>query len=383
MTGTARGKIYTTCAKGLEGYLAAEVKALGLAVNASDSAGVEAAGSMHDAMALNLFLRTGLRVLLLFSEFTARTPEELYDNVVSLPWEDYIHSDGYFSVTASVDTPSINNPLYAGLKCKDAIADRFTKRFGTRPDSGPDRDRTVIHLYWKDEHCSVYLDTSGEPLSKRGYRQVPVKAPLQEPLAAALVMASGWHDDGSFVNPMCGSGTLAIEAALMGLDRAPGIFRKNFGFMHLRGFDHESWSRLRKGASSRERKALRHRIVATDISREALDAARRNALTAGVGHIIEFRRCSFEETEIPAGKGVVMINPEYGERMGKVGVLEGTYAGIGDFFKRRCQGYRGYVFTGNAGLAKRIGLRAKRRMVFFNGPIECRLLEYDIYEGSR
>jgi putative N6-adenine-specific DNA methylase len=241
----------------------------------------------------------------------------------------------------------------------------------------------VIHLYWREDLCQVFLDTSGEPLSKRGYRKIPLKAPMQETLAASVILAGGWHGEENFVNPMCGSGTLAIEAALIGLDRAPGLLRSNFGFMHVKGFDESSFKSLRRKSRAASKDALKGRIIATDISQQAVEGARKNAMTAGVERLIEFGVCDFSETPVPAGGGMVLLNPEYGERMGKEERLEEIYRGIGDFFKKRCQGYKGYIFTGNLDLAKKVGLRTQRRLLFYNGPIECRLLEYDLYEGSR
>jgi putative N6-adenine-specific DNA methylase len=241
----------------------------------------------------------------------------------------------------------------------------------------------VVNLYWKDEECSVYFDTSGESLSRRGYRKIPLTAPMQETLAAAVILASGWNGSSHFVNPMCGSGTLAIEAAFIALHRAPGFLRDNYGFMHLRGFKESLWETMRAQAEQEAKKSLDCRIVATDIRKEAVEAARKNAAAAGVAHLIEFACSDYSQTAVPEGGGIVMLNPEYGERMGKIRELESVYKGIGDYFKQKCRGYRGYIFTGNLDLAKKVGLRAKRKIQFFNGGIECRLLEYELYEGSR
>jgi putative N6-adenine-specific DNA methylase len=376
-------KIFITCPKGIQPYLAAEVRSLDFPVMTESVSGVETEGTLQDTMRLNLYLRTGHRVLYLLSAFSASTPDDLYRETAKVPWEDYLYEDGYISITSTVDSPSITDSRFANLKCKDAIADRFMKKFGRRPDSGPERNRAVIHLHWKDEACSLYIDTSGEPLSKRGYRKIPLKAPLQETLAAAIVKATGWEDSGNFINPMCGSGTLAIEAALIGLKKAPGLQRSNFCFMHLRGFDKTKWENLRVEASRISKKSLQNRIIATDISEQAIEAARNNAMTAGVEHLIEFRTCDFADTPVPEGSGIVLLNPEYGERMGQWDKLSGTYSRIGDFFKQKCKGYSGYIFTGNPDLAKKIGLRSKRKIQFFNSNIECRLLEYELYEGTK
>ena len=182
---------------------------------------------------------------------------------------------------------------------------------------------------------------------------------------------------------MCGSGTLAIEAALIALNKAPGLLRNNYGFMHVKGFNNASWKMLREKANTLTIKTLPIRIIASDIDPEAVEAARKNAQTAGVEHLIEFICCDYAETPVPEGGGVIMLNPEYGERMGTVNELEEVYKGIGDFFKQRCKGYTGYIFTGNPGLAKKVGLRSKRKLQFFNSNIECRLIEYELYEGSK
>ncbi|MFA5846978.1 MAG: hypothetical protein WC855_08755 [Thermodesulfovibrionales bacterium] len=378
-----KSRILITCAKGITPFLKEEVLQLGFPVLSETIAGIATEGTIDDTLRLNLHLRTGHRVLFLIKEFIAREAEALYRSLSDIPWEDYIAEDGYVCVTSSVDNPSIRDSRYANVKSKDAIVDRIHKKCGQRPDSGPDKNRTVVNLYWKDENCAVYFDTSGEPLSKRGYRKLLVTAPMQETLAAAVILATGWNSSSNFINPMCGSGTLAIEAALIGLNRAPGLLRNNYGFMHLKGFNESLWDELRTRAKKEAKKTIDCRIIATDISKEAVEAAKKNAATAGVERLIEFDVCDYAETTVPEGKGIVILNPEYGERMGMIKELENVYKGIGDLFKQKCKGYTGYIFTGNPDLAKKVGLRAKRRIQFFNGAIECRLLEYELYEGSR
>lgn len=376
-------RIVITCSKGVPPYLREEVLSLGLPVLSESAAGVETKGTMDDAMRMNLFLRTGQRVLFLLEQFKAQNPDELYAGVSRIPWEDYVSPDEYLCVTSAVDNPTIRDSRFANLRCKDGIVDRIKKKCGRRPNSGPQRTGAVIDLYWKDDLCRIYLDTSGEPLYRRGYRRIPLKAPMQETLAAAVIQATGWKGKGNFINPMCGSGTLAIEAAMIALERAAGLLRKNYGFMHLKGFSLSSWQEILREAKGRAKKSFDGKIVATDIDSKAIRESRQNAAAAGVDSSIEFARCDFSETSIPDEGGVVVLNPEYGERLGKIEELREIYKGIGDFFKKRCQGYTGYIFTGNLDLAKKVGLKARRRLVFFNSNIECRLLEYDLYEGTR
>lgn len=377
------GRILITCPNRISGFLAAEVEALGMPIEAELAAGVLTEGTLVDAMRLNLHVRTGHRVLFLLDEFDAFDPDEMYSGVNAIDWERWLDADGYVSVVSSIDTPSIDNTQFANVRCKDAIVDRMVERVGTRPDSGSRTDRAVVFLYWHDQTCAVYLDTSGETLSNRGYRRIPWKAPLRESLAAAIVLATGFDGESNFVNPMCGSGTLAIEAALIATGRAPGMLRDNFGFMHIRGFESAAWEALRADARRGARKRINGSIIASDINADAVVAARRNAAMAGVDHLIDFHVGDFSESPVPAGDGVVVLNPEYGARLGDEAKLLGVYSAIGDFFKNRCSGYVGYIFTGNPNLAKRVGLRTKRRIPLFNSTIDCRLLEYELYSGSR
>lgn len=380
-----QSKILITCPKGIPPWLAGELRALGFPVLAEGEAAVETAGTLADTMRMNLHLRTGHRVLYLVAAFPAENPDGLYRGLRDIPWEEILHATGehaYLCVTSTVDTPTINDARFVNLKAKDAIVDRMQEKCGLRPDSGPARDRAVVHVYWKGNEVAVYLDTSGEPLSRRGYRKIPLAAPMQETLAAAVILATGWNGRGGFVNPMCGSGTLAIEAALFALGKAPGLLRSNYGFIHLQGFDPAAWRAVR-AAAHQAGKETAARIIATDINPAAVAAARQNARTAGVEGQIAFAVCPFHETPVPERGGIVALNPPYGERTGDFSTLVGLYREIGDFFKKRCGGYRGYIFTGNAALGKQVGLRTKRRIPFFNGEIECRLLEYELYEGSR
>jgi putative N6-adenine-specific DNA methylase len=380
---TETSTILITCSRGASLYLSEEVTALGFPVLSQFTTGIETEGTLEDSMKLNLLLRTAHRVLYFITQLTAHDATELYTGIHDIAWEQYILKNGYFSVTSSVNNPSITDTRFANVKCKDAVADRFLALFGVRPDSGPVKQGAVVHLYWTDSRCSVYLDTSGESLSRRGYRKIPLVAPMQETLAAAVILASGWHGDGAFINPMCGSGTLAIEAALIGLNRPAGLLRNNFGFMHVPGFKRALWTALRNRENRASKKYLAGTIIASDINPRAVESARKNARTAGVEHLIQFHVSDYADTPVPQGPGVVVLNPEYGERMGDTRHLRDIYQGIGHFFKKNCTGYRGYIFTGNLPLIKQVGLRSKKRIPFFNSTIECRLLEYDLYEGSK
>ena len=380
--------IRITCARGLASYLQREVLQLGCAITQSDDTGVEIVGTLAEAMRLNLHLRVGLYVLLELDRFTCSTADEMYDQLVGLPWEDLISPDEYVSILATVDNPTINDSRFASRRAKDAIVDRIAEHRGRRPNSGPDRENAVINIYWRASDCRVYINTTGRKLSDRNYRKIPHKAPMAETLAAAVVMETGYDGSQPLVNPMCGSGTLAIEAALMATLRPPGLLRSNFGFKHLLGFDDAAWQAIRGEARKVRSGREPAPIIATDIDDRAIRAAEQNAKTAGVDHLIQFKICDFADTPLPdlaasGSPGIILLNPEYGERMGEQRALEGTYARIGDFFKQKCAGWTGYVFTGNPSLAKKVGLRTSRKTPFFNAAIECRLLKYDLYTGTR
>lgn len=377
------GTLLIPCAKGISPFLATELKHLGFPVVAESVASVSTRGTLADAMCLNLHCRTGQRVLFQLESWNCPTQDELFSRLSRIPWERYIPVDEYLSVTSVVDHPSVRDRRFINQKTKDVIVDRIRRLLGRRPNSGPRRHGAVVHVFWKQNHCSIYLDTSGESLARRGYRQEGGQAPLQETLAAAVVQEVDWDGSGSFLNPMCGSGTLAIEAALETLDIPPGLRRRNYAFMHLCEFPRVVWKKLLQEARIRVKQKLPGRIIATDSNPAVVRMARNNAKRAGVESLIEFGVGDFAQIPVPAGGGVVVLNPEYGERMGDIAALSRTYHRIGDFFKQHCAGFRGFILTGNRELAKNVGLKALRKIPLYNGSIECRLLEYEIYAGSR
>ncbi|MEO6150554.1 MAG: class I SAM-dependent RNA methyltransferase [Mucilaginibacter sp.] len=376
-------KIIITCNKRLSPYLQQEVEELGFKPVRVFQTGIELKGTVDDCIPLNLNLRCASQVLYLLKSFTANDPQQLYDELVQIEWEKVIDFAGYFSVTSNVNNEHILTPLYANVKVKDAIVDRIKSVKGVRPNSGAEANKTVVHLYWQDDQAEIFLDTSGETLAKHSYRKIPGKAPMLEALAASTIMATQWDRNSTFINPMCGAGTIAIEAALLATDKHPGLFRMNYAFMHIMGYDEQVFFVERRKLKDKSKKEIGFKIIATDISQDAIDISQRNANTAGVEHLIEFSVCDFADTDVPVEPGVIMFNPEYGERLGIHTKLEATYKRVGDFMKTNCKGYRGYIFTGNPDLAKKIGLKASRRIEFYNGKLDCRLLEYELYDGSK
>lgn len=377
-------RIIVTCSNRLSPYLDMEVRQLGFTPLRIFKTGVEFNGTLQDCIKLNLNLRCASQVLFSVKEFKAFNADELYKTLVDFEWENIIALDGYFSITSNVNNETITNNLFANVRVKDAIVDRFRNKTGERPNSGPALDKAVVHLYWQDDYAELFLDTSGETLSKHGYRKIPGKAPMLESLAAATLLATNWDRKSAMINPMCGSGTIAIEAALLATNRKPGLLRHNYAFMHLVGYDEKIYLDEYQKLEQQVIDIPTLKIIATDISEDAVMIAKVNAGIAGVEEMIEFDVCDFEHTKIIEDEnGIVYFNPEYGDRLGVEKELEATYKRMGDFLKQKCKGYTGYIFTGNLELAKKIGLKPKRRTEFFTSKIDCRLLSYELYAGSK
>lgn len=381
---SAPSAITVTCHKRLMPYLRQEIIDLGFEVKEDFVTGVRLYGTVTDCIKLNLNLRCASQVLYSLKNFEAANADEVYREVSTYPWETILPRDVYFSVTSNVHNETINNNLFANLRVKDAIVDRLRAKRDKRPPTGAELTGAVIHLFWKENDAEIFIDTSGHSIARHGYRKIPGLAPMLEALAAATIYATRWDRKSPFINPMCGSGTVAIEAALIASNRRPGLFRNNYSFMHIEGYEEDFYLKEDALLEKQIDDNARPRIIATDVSERAIENARKNAVAAGVANMIEFSVCDFADTEVPEGlPGVVFLNPEYGERLGEVQQLEATYKRIGDFFKQRCGGYYGYMFTGNLELAKKTGLKAGRRIEFYTSTIDCRLLEYELYAGSR
>ena len=399
--------IIISCAKALSGWTEREVLSMGYKPIEVTENTVVVRGAMRDVFRLNLQLRTAHRVLVPLLRTTCRGIRDLYEAVRSIDWENLLDADGYFSVFSIAHNRTIRDTRIPSLYTKDAIADRMRERCQQRPDSGGDNIGAAVFVYWERDEVIIYLDTSGEPLSKRGYRRIPGSAPMQETLAAACLMGMGWKGNKPFLAPMCGSGTPAIEAAMIAMNKAPGSLKGHFAFQSIKGYNRiipgekaptgaprqtagatpeQIWKEMVLEAKKEERRDNLPRIIATDISPEAVDNAQTNAITAGVAEFIEFHACDFAETPVPEvsapppgeTKGCVFFNPEYGIRLGDPEELKPIYARIGTFMNEKCRGWTGALITGNPDLAAQVNLYYRNRIPFFNGPIDCRLF---IYEG--
>lgn len=372
-------KFFAAAAKGVEPVLAGELRSLGMNDIVEETGGVRFSGGLEAAYRANLWLRTANRVLMTLRDFHCPSEQALYDGVRKIDWRRYLTSKMTLAVDANVRSSTITHSKYAALKTKDAIVDQLREKTGSRPSVDPENPDLRINIHIDRNQCTLSLDTSGESLHKRGYRTAGLEAPLKETLAAALVYFTEWDMKSPFIDPMCGSGTIVIEAALKAANIAPGLIRKTFGFQHWLNFDKTLWDRLVNEAEGLRKPKSQASIRGYDISGKAIGAAMENARAATVGAFVPFIRKDIKDLEPPQGPGVIIVNPPYGERLGQKQELESLYKTIGDVFKQKCKGYTGFVFTGNLDLAKHIGLKASRRIILFNGPIESRLLKYELY----
>jgi len=376
-------KTRVTCAPGLAPYLKQELEQLGFECLSMDKTGIEIEATTTQSMMLNLRLRTAFHVLQRFADINCRNADELYSEAKRLPWDRVIDPSGFVSVTSNVRNETISNSMFPNLRLKDAICDKLVEQGGKRPDTGSSTDGMVVSMHWVDSKARIYLNMTGRKLSDRGYRKMPFMAPMRETIAAAVLMEMKYDGTRPLVVPMCGSGTIAIEAALIAKHRAPGLLRSNYACNHWLNADKDAWSQQRVEAKKLMVKNDPAPIVATDIEEEAIEATRKNAVTAGVDHLIEFHVCDFAQTPIPEEAGDVVLHGEYGVRLGDDEELIATYKRIGDFLKTDCSGWDGYVFTSGKPLIGAIRLKVSKRTPFINAEIDCRLLKYELYRGSK
>jgi putative N6-adenine-specific DNA methylase len=372
-------RYFATCARGVEPVLAGELRELKARDVAPGRGGVHFAGDKALLYRANLWLRTAIRVLRPILEAHVASPDELYGAVRGVDWSTYLTPDQTLAVDCNVRDSHLTHSKYAALKTKDAICDQFVERYGRRPSVDVDEPMVGLNLHIHRDQAVLSLDSSGASLHKRGYRPVQTRAPLNEALAAALVLLTGWDGTTAFADPLCGSGTLPIEATWIALRRPPGLTRRRFGFQGWMDFDIGLWTALRDEARRGARKGLAAPVVGSDVRRDAIAFAVRNARAAGVGHLIRFQVKDVRQFEPPAGPpGTILCNPPYGERIGEEKQLADLYRALGQVLRQRCPSWAAYVFTGNAALARQIDLPVAGQVPLFNGKIPCRLLKLDL-----
>ncbi len=381
-------RFFATVPRRMEHLLVEELRRLGAVEPQESRSGVYFAGGLETALRACLWSRLASRVLLPLAEFPAETPEQLYAGAAAIAWEEHLAAEGTLAVDCTLTASRLNHSHYAALKVKDAVVDRFRNRCGIRPSVAVERPDLRINVHVHRDVATLSIDLSGESLHRRGYREEGGAAPLKENLAAAILFKAGWpetaQNNGVLVDPMCGSGTLPIEAALMAADIAPGLLRRYFGFSGWRGHDPRLWQQLIAEAETRRLAGLERLplIVGYDANPGAIRAAWSNLERAGLQGRIHFERRDVGELLPPAtgeGKeGLLVVNPPYGERLGEVAELHGLYRTLGERLRNQFLGWNAAVFTGNPDLGRELGLRARRLHTLFNGALECRLLQFEV-----
>ena len=364
--------------RGAEEVAARELEALGIGGVQIAKGGVAFTCGREGLYRANLWLRTASRILVQLAAFPCVSPGDLYAGVLAIDWPRLITPDMTLAVDCSLRDSALTHSGFVALKTKDAIVDRIRSECGSRPSVNTASPDVRINVHLLKNVCTVSLDSSGDSLDRRGYRLERNAAPLRETLAATIVALTGWDGTLPLCDPMCGSGTIPIEAALLASRKPPG-FGRSFGFQQWLDFDGLLWDKILKEAEAGISKLPVGLITGYDQDSRALAVAGRNAVAAGFEGQLHFFHSVLEEFQPEGEKGVVIINPPYGKRLGEEDELKELYCRIGDIMKQRCRGWTGFVLTGNLELAKYIGLKASRRFVLFNGPIECRLLRYELY----
>jgi len=366
---------------GLEEVLAGELKSLGANQVTTGKRVVLFRGDQALIYKANYLCRTALRILKPIGVFTVRNEDELYKKVKQIDWTQIFDLKQTFSIKASVFHSSMNHTLFVSQKAKDAIVDQFREKLGRRPSVNKENPDIPIDIHLSKDKCTVSLDSSGHSLHRRGYHIATDKAPINEVLAAGLIKLSGWQKDGDFFDPMCGSGTIPIEAAMQAMNIPAGYYRKRFSFENWKNFDAELWAQIKEEADVNI-KEHDFPMIASDKSYKAFKIARDNLRNARLDQDVTLINKPFEKINPESGKGILLFNPPYGERL-EEGDIMALYKHIGDVLKNKFMGYEAWIITSNLNAAKFIGLRPSKKITLYNGPLESRFLKFEIYAGSK
>ena len=375
-------RFFATCPRGLEPALVAELAALGAGQAEAVDGGAAFAGDLSLCYAANLESRVASRVLWQVGSAPYRSEHDIHDAAGKLPWPRLFGVERTIRVNVAAIKSPVKSLDFVTLRVKDAVCDAFRATHGKRPDVDTQSPDVRIHAFLTRDAATFYLDTSGEALFKRGWRSAAGEAPLRENLAAGILKLAGWTPATPLYDPMCGSGTFLVEAAMMALDVAPGLNRA-FGFEKLSNFDAGKWRALREKAQARRKSARRLAIHGSDKSGTALALARDNLQAAGLLEAVKLKQMDMLDGSPPPEPGSVVMNPPYGERVSDADALALFYPRLGDVLKQRYAGWTAWIFTGDLRLPKLIRLAASRRIPLYNGALECRLLKYELVAGSR
>ena len=373
----------STTLAGLEDVLASELHALGAENISIGARAVYFEGDKSVLYKANLYCRTAVKILKPIAQFDCPDENVLYEEIGKINWEKYMSVDDTLSIDGVVFSSHINHSKYAALKTKDAICDQFRSKYDKRPSVDTRDPHLRLHVRISLDVCTVSLNSSGESLHKRGYRpNAEIEAPINEVLAAGLILLTGWDKISTFIDPMCGSGTFLVEAALIAKNIPPGIFRKQFAFEKWRDFDAQLWRNIVDESYTKRQRRLNTVILGSDINPEVVEVAKQSLDNAKLGHEVKVECIPFDQFIPPTGGGTVMFNPPYGERLNEddVNVL---YESIGNRLKLKFPGYNAWIITSNPDAAKHIGLHPSKKIPIFNGALECRFMKFELYEGSR
>jgi len=374
-------RFFAPCPRGLEALLAAELASLGAASPRATAGGVSFGGSWEVCYRANLWSRLASRVLWQVAEFDYASEDDIYAAARGVNWFDLFDVNRTLRVYVTAQKSPVKSLEFVTLRVKDAVCDRFRDDVGRRPDVDRAEPEVRVHAFLEEKRATLYLDTSGEGLFKRGWRMQSVEAPLRENLAAGIVLLSGWSFEQPLLDPMCGGATILVEAAAMARGRAPGM-KRAFGFEKLDSFNGALWKSLREEAAQPARHAPKLALFGSDADAKSLTAARRNLATAGVERWVTLEAVDLLERRAPAPGGVMIANPPYGERLGEAEALARFYPKLGDALKKNFAGWNCFFFTADRRMEKLIRLQTSRRTVLYNGALECRLFEFRIVAGS-
>ena len=374
-------KLVATTFYGLEQVLEKEIEAIGGRDIQIGTRAVTFEGSKKMMYRANLELRTAIRILQVIDEFKVRNEQELYNKVKQFNWPHYFDVHHTFAVTSVVHSRFFSHSQYVALKTKDAIVDRFKEELGQRPNVNVLTPTLRINIRIQGEKCTLSLDSSGESLHKRGYRINTVDAPINEVLAAGMILLSGWQGDRPLLDPMCGSGTIPIEAALIASNTPANLYRNSFGFQRWQNYNQEAWESVLSSAKA-QIKSVEVPIFASDTNLRAIKISEENIAEAKLEAVIQLEKKDFFKREAPAENGVIIMNPPYDERLVQEDIGR-FYKSIGDHLKGSFQGYEAWVISSNLEAFKQFGLRTSKKLTLFNGPLECKYQKYEMYGGSK
>ncbi len=366
---------------GLEEVLATELRNIGATDVEVHNRAVSFTGDLRIMYKANLWLRTALKVLLPIEKFRAKNETQLYDGIKKIKWDDYLDKEGRFVIRTSLKSDFFNHSQYVSLKSKDAIADQFRDKYGIRPSVDLTHPDLSIDIHINKDEVTVSLDSSAESLHRRGYRTDSTLAPINEVTAAGMILLTGWNGEGNYVDPMCGSGTLLIEAAMIAKNMPPNLNRAQFGFERWKNYDPALFAQVREEAVAaiRESKAS---IFGSDKTFKAIEISRENITRAGLDEDIKVSNKRFEEVKGPEGGGIMIINPPYGERL-PIEEIGAFYKMMGDQMKKEFNGYDVWVISSNIPALKMTGLAPSKKIMLYNGALECRFHKFEIYKGTR